>query len=147
MGRCRRTILSTAVLGLFALGAGPARAATVWLCGLSAEGTRLVCVADADPLADRQADPLANPPPNAAADGAAAATPRAVVNGTAFPLDPAQRYTVDLWSPPTEAAFVQQLAQASLCHRSPGCSVLLAPSPWLADARAPARPQAALARR
>lgn len=138
MGRCRRTILSTAVFGLLALGAGPARPATVWLCGLTAEGTRLVCVADADPLAE---------PLPTAADEPAAATPRAVVNGTAFPLDVAQRYTVDLWSPPTEAAFVQQLAQASLCHRSPGCSVLLAPSPWLADARAPARPRATLARR
>ena len=37
-----------------------------------------------------------------------------------------------MWSPPTEADFVALLARATICYRSPGCEVTLAPGPWLA---------------
>lgn len=82
-----------------------------WLCGLSDDALRLVCLADLDP---------ASPP-------AAEAVPRATVNGTTFPLDPRRRWVVDLWSPPTELAPVEHLARATVCYRSPGCSVSVAP--------------------
>lgn len=97
--------------------------ATTWICGLSDEGTRLVCAADLD----------------AATAGGTAPPSAAVVNGTAFPLDPARVYTVPLWTPPTEAEFVEQLARATICYRSPGCQVVLAPSPWLGRTAAAAR--------
>jgi hypothetical protein len=67
---------------------------------------RLVCVADAAP-------------------GAPAPATNAVVNGTAFPLDPRRLYSVELWSPPTEPAFVEQLARATICYRSPRCEVVM----------------------
>lgn len=100
--------------------AAPAHAGAHWLCNVSSDGTQLVCIADADP-ADREA--TAGPP---------AAT--ALVRGTRFPLDTARRYTVEMWSPPTEADFVALLARATICYRSPGCEVTLAPGPWLAAA-------------
>ena len=37
---------------------------------------------------------------------------------------------VPLWTPPSDADFVVQLAQATMCFRSPGCSVTLAPASW-----------------
>jgi hypothetical protein len=86
-----------------------AGAAAHWVCGLSDDLTRLVCVADPDvPMA------------------AAPATATAVVNGTRFPLDAARVYTVEMWGPPTEMAFVERLARATLCYRSPGCQVTVA---------------------
>lgn len=83
-------------------------AGTAWRCALSDDATRLVCVADAP--ADAAAGPV-----------------QAVVHGTAFPLDPRRRWVVDLWSPPSDPAFVEQLARATLCYRSPGCSASVAP--------------------
>jgi hypothetical protein len=91
-----------------AVAASPARAGTVWLCGLSDDLTRIVCVAD-QPLADDAA-----PPPTTAR-----------VRGTSFPLDPRRQWTVDLWSPATDPGPVAQLAQATLCYRSPGCEVVM----------------------
>lgn len=88
-----------------------ARAETHWLCALSTDAARLVCVVDALP--------------QPAAEAAPALT--AVVNGTAFPLDTRRQYTVELWSPPSDPAFVEQLARATICYRSPGCQVTLAP--------------------
>jgi hypothetical protein len=88
----------------------PAHAGTHWACALSEDAVRLVCVADAE---------------RGSADEAAPAT-RAVVNGTRFPLDPRRQYVVDLWSPPSEPEFVDQLARATVCYRSPGCSVSVA---------------------
>jgi hypothetical protein len=102
---------------LFATLATPAHAGAHWLCSISGEGTRLVCVADVDPADE-----------SAAASGTA---PTAVVNGTKFPLDAARLYTVEMWSPPTDLAFVTQLARSTICYRSPGCRVTLAPSAWL----------------
>lgn len=90
----------------------PAAAAEAhWLCALSEDAVRLVCVVDALP------QPTAEPAP----------APTAVVNGTGFPLDARRQYTVELWSPPTDLAFVEQLARATICYRSPGCQVTLAP--------------------
>ncbi len=108
-----------ALLGLAAL---PARAATTWLCGLDDSATRLVCVADVDP-----AEPASVP-----------ATPTAMVKGTAFPLDPRERYVVELWTVPSEMAFVEQLARATICYRSPGCEVVVNAPPGLARSAPPA---------
>lgn len=88
-------------------------AETLWLCTLADDAVRLVCVADVDPL---QAN-------------AAAPTPTVQVRGTTFPLDPRRLYTVDLWSPPTDWADVEQLAQATICYRTAGCTALVAAPP------------------
>jgi hypothetical protein len=97
----------------------PAQAATAWLCNLSEDAVRLVCVADVDPLDEPAAAP-------------AAAT--ATVKGTRFPLDPRRIYTVDLWSPPTEPEWVELLARSTICYRSPGCTVTMAPNRWSVSA-------------
>jgi hypothetical protein len=81
-----------------------AQLVTLWQCALSPDLVRLECVAD----------PIAPP---------AGATTTAVVNGTRFPLDPARRWVVDLWSPPSDGERVLQLARATICYRSPGCEV------------------------
>ncbi len=86
-----------------------------WLCGLSPDLTRLVCVAEPAP------DGLPMP---------VAAT--AMVRGTQFPLDPRRLYTVDMWSPPTEGAMVAQLARATICYRRPDCQVTLALPAYMA---------------
>ncbi len=83
----------------------PAAAGVTWMCGLSPELTRIVCVADPDTV---DTDP-------------AAAT--ATVRGTRFPLDPLRLYSVDLWSPTTDAEAAEFLARATICYRSPGCTV------------------------
>lgn len=87
----------------------PARAGTMWLCGLSDDLTRIVCVADT-PTADETAP--------AGASGAQ-------VNGTRFPLDTRRQWTVDLWSPATEPEPVTLLARATLCWRTPDCTVVM----------------------
>jgi hypothetical protein len=92
----------------------PSHAGVHWLCGLSEDSTQLVCVADLD-LAD-----------TAAALREPAAT-TAVVNGTRFPLDPGRIYTVNFWSPATDLAFVDQLARATICYRSPACQLTFSP--------------------
>jgi hypothetical protein len=99
------------VLGL--LGSS-AMAAPQWRCVLSGDLVQLVC------------DSL----PPAAADDADATT-IAVVNGTRFPLDRSRRWVVDLWSPPNELESVQLLARATICWRTPGCTVEV-DAPYLA---------------
>lgn len=98
---------SAALVGL--LGLLPARspAQTTWLCGLSSDAMRLVCVAEAGP---REAS---EPAPQTTAQ----------VNGTKFPLDPRRLYTVELWGPATEMNFVEQLARSTMCYRTPDCAV------------------------
>lgn len=91
-----------------------AQPATAWACTLSDDLVRLHCAAD---------------------EGAAPQAPTTTVNGTQFPLDPRRRWVVDLWSPPTEIEFVERLARATVCYRSPGCTVTLA-APSLSTARA-----------
>jgi len=90
------------------LASAQADAGTAWLCHLDESAVRLVCVVEAHGA----------PPPSA---------PTATVNGTRFPLDPARLWVVDLWTPPSEMDFVEQLARATICYRSPGCSVQVAP--------------------
>jgi hypothetical protein len=103
-----------APLWALALFAPLAQAQTHWVCSLTADALQLACVAEADPLRD------ATPAP----------APTVRVNGTAFPLDPARRYVVDLFGPPTELAPVEHLARATICYRSPGCTVTLAEAAW-----------------
>jgi hypothetical protein len=83
------------------------QAAILWHCALSPDLVRLECVADA-------IVPVAQP-----------GAPTAQVRGTSFPLDPSRRWVVDLWSPPSDAERVTQLAHATICWRSPGCEVRL----------------------
>ena len=85
-----------------------AAAPTVWLCGLSGDLVRIVCVADVD------AAQVGEPP-----------RPTARVHGTSFPLDPRRQWTVDLWSPATEPDRVAELARATLCYRTPDCEVVM----------------------
>ena len=106
---------------LFTALGGPALAASHWICSISSEGTRLICVADAEPADEPGAGPTTT------------------VNGTRFPLDASRGYTVEMWNTPTEADFVIQLARSTICYRSPGCQVSVAPGPWLAAAHASAR--------
>lgn len=112
-----RAALGAALLACFATAA---HASAHWLCNVSHDGTQLICIADVEP-ADRAATP--SPPATTAQ-----------VRGTRFPLDHERRYTVEMWSPPTEVDFVALLARATICYRSPGCEVTLAPGPWLAAA-------------
>lgn len=94
---------------LFPLLAAAAESRALWICSLSQDAVQLLCIADTDPRDDSPAQ----------------AAPTTVVRGTAFPLDARRMYVVDLWSPPTEMDFVEQLARSSICHRSEGCGVLL----------------------
>lgn len=122
----RATLCAT----LLATIGSPAQAASHWICSISSEGTRLICVADANP-ADR-ADP-------AGESDAGSVSQTTTVNGTRFPLDASRVYTVNMWSTPTEADFVIQLARSTICYRSPGCHVSVVPGPWLAATQAAAR--------
>lgn len=99
-----------ALAGLMALASPFCAAQAQWVCGLSDDAVRLVCVADADPAMPNVAD----------------IKPTAMVGGTTFPLDTRRQYSVDLWTPPTDMEFVAQLARATICYRSPGCSVVMA---------------------
>jgi hypothetical protein len=102
---------------------------THWLCGLSQELTRIVCVADQDPRDE------ASPSDDRTRATAATAASTVVVNGTRFPLDPRTHHVVDLWSPPTEAASLELLARATICYRSPGCTVTMNLPAYLNAAR------------
>ena len=108
----RRLLLAAPVVLLLA--SAPAHSGVHWLCGLSAAATQLVCLADIDPRAAAAAEP---------------AETTAVVNGTRFPLDARRIYTVDFWSPATDLAFVDSLAQATLCYRSSDCEVTFTVQP------------------
>jgi hypothetical protein len=114
MRRFLRVLAAGFGLGVVVL---PAAAGTHWLRGLSDDSVRLVCVADPD---------------EAAATGdlgpiQAGTDQSEVVRGTRFPLDAGDVYTVELWSPPDDAQWLVQLARATICYRSPGCSVSVAP--------------------
>lgn len=100
--------------------AAQAQTTTAWSCALSDDLVRLHCAAE---------------------EGATPQAATVAINGTAFPLDPRRQWVVDLWSPPTEIEFVERLARATICYRSPGCSVTVT-APSLATARvATARPR------
>lgn len=120
--RCRRSSwrLATVALGAGVLLAAAAPAqATAWLCSLSEQVDRLICLADVDLLDE------------AVATGQDAAAAPVMHRGNRYPLDPRLVFTVDLWSPPTEMERVQLLAQSTICFRSPGCTVTLSPLTWI----------------
>lgn len=102
--------MSRAILLLVFLYSGPwtpcGAAGVHWLCGQSDDLTRIVCVADVD-------------------ETVAVRAPTAIttVRGTRFPLDHQRAYIVDMWSPATDPAWVEQLARATVCYRSPGCEL------------------------
>lgn len=124
----RLPALLSIALALAAGFAGNVHAGTFWLCGLSDDLVRLVCIADDAPTSD-----AATP----------ASLPTSQVNGTRFPLDARGRWVVDLWSPPTERESVLALARATICYRSPGCE-LTVQGPGF-DAIPGARPRVATA--
>ena len=92
---------------------GIAQADATWICALDSGWTSLQCVADEDPAAPKAAIP----------EG------RHVVNGTAFPLDDRRQYSVPLWTPATDAGMLRDLADATMCYRTPDCRVILANLP------------------
>lgn len=81
-------------------------AGTHWLCGLSQDLVRLICVADPD-----GAEPDAVP------------VVQRTVRGVKYPLDPRQQYSVDIWAAPDELERVERLAKATICHRDASCQV------------------------
>jgi hypothetical protein len=93
-----------------------AQTAVLWQCALSQDLVRLECVAD--PITP-----------------AIATASTASVNGTGFPLNASRRWTVELWSPPSDVERVTQLARATICYRSPGCEVQLTLPAAIAAAR------------
>lgn len=114
-----RAALAAALALAAPLAAAQAEPGVAWRCHLDAAAVRLVCVADVE----------AAPTP--------AAVSTASVNGTRFPLDAARAWTVELWTPPADMAFVELLARATICYRSPGCTVQV--TPWLEARRVVAR--------
>jgi hypothetical protein len=110
----------TALLGF---GVPQAQAQTNWLCGLSEDILRLVCVAETGPQGVQETEPAAV----------------AVINGTTFPLDARRQYTVELLAPAGEMEFVEQLARATMCYRTPECTVSFA-GPRMQAVRLAARP-------
>ena len=101
--------------------AGAAAHATDWLCNVSDDLVTLVCVADGDPREGVDA----------------AITPTAMVRGQRYPLNPSLEYRIPLWTPPSDPDFVAELARASMCLRTPQCTVLLVPGAWAWGGRAP----------
>lgn len=94
-----------------------------WTCSLSADLVRLRCVGDVAPIdATRRAD-VRSVPSDVIEARAMSAADSVEVRGTRFPLDPRQTWTVDLFSVPDDGAFVEQLARATICYRSPRCRV------------------------
>ncbi len=104
-------LTSTVTLLAFSwLASATAAARPTWICSLSDDAVRLVCVADADPHDAAQE----------------ASAPGTTFNGTVFPLDPRRMYVVEMWSPPSDMAFVEQLARSAVCFRTPACHVVVA---------------------
>lgn len=88
-----------------------ASAGTAWHCELTRDLTRLACRAEpVQSMADEPGPAIT-----------------AVVNGTRFPLDAAQPWFVEMWSPATDLEWVALLARSTICYRSPGCTVQVAP--------------------
>jgi len=123
------------VAGTLSLSSTAARSGTAWLCNLSDDLVQLICIADTDPL--DEPDPVLQP----------VSTLNSSVRGIRFPLDTALVWTVDLWSPPTELDQLELLARSTICYRSPGCTVTMAPQPWTAALSRRALPARTLARR
>jgi hypothetical protein len=117
---CRPHLPGSLLLAAALLAAAPrSDAGTRWQCELTSDGLRLSC--RADPLA-----PTTEPSPT---------HPTASVHGTRFPLDAHRRWTVDLFAVPDDLERLELLARATVCYRSPGCSVALTTPAHLAARR------------
>ena len=104
-----------AAWAIFLLLPGAAAAGTHWRCELMPDLVRLACRAEM-----------------VSTDTATVAPATATVNGTRFPLDASRPWFVDLWTPPSDAEWLQLLARATICYRSPGCTVELVEAATLA---------------
>ena len=102
----RAAVLSRSILAAGLLASGGATA-TTWSCGLTSAATQIECVAQRDPAPEQTAE-----------------APEVTVRGTRFPLDRERVWRIDLWSPATDMDGVKRLASASMCYRSPNCSVV-----------------------
>lgn len=90
---------------------------TVWRCSLTASATRLLCVVD------RLDAPMDEP---AASTRAAPVSVRNASGVPArYPLDRSKAYTIELLGPATDMPLVAQLAQFTLCLRTPNCQAVL----------------------
>ena len=93
----------------------PAMAGTHWMCGLSQEGVRLVCVADPDDMADAE--------PAKPAPGRGAVVAR-------HPISAGRQRCLHRSSSgvcPTTRSGWSSWQRATICYRSPGCTVSVAP--------------------
>jgi len=107
-----------------------------WQCSLSADLTRLHCVAAGVTTEAVQGATAGSGAVRETANTEAAN--KSEVRGIRFPLDTRRVWTVDLWSPPDDGAFVEQLAKATMCYRTPRCHVQV-------DLQPLSRPDAAVA--
>lgn len=83
-------------------------ASVQWQCRLSDDLVRLHCEA------------------RPGVEAAVAATDQpVVVHGAAYPLELQRRWTIELWSAPSEPEFVRLLARSVLCHRRPACTAVV----------------------
>lgn len=92
---------------------------TVWRCSLTASATRLLCVVD------RLDASVAEP----AASTRTVPAPVSVRNASGvparYPLDTSRPYTIELLGPATDMPLVAQLAQFTLCLKTPNCRAVL----------------------
>ncbi|RZS58135.1 hypothetical protein [Sphaerotilus mobilis] len=84
---------------------------TLWRCSLTEQATRLLCVAERAP--------------EPSADTGTATVRNASGIPARYPLDPARPYTIDLLGPATDMPLVEQLAQLTLCVKTPNCRAVL----------------------
>jgi hypothetical protein len=94
-------------------------AGTNWFCELTPDGMRVSCRAETRTTS-------AEPAP---------ASQKTSVNGTEFPLDAGRRWVVDLFAVPDDLQRLELLTRATICYRSPECSVLLVTPAHLAPRR------------
>lgn len=111
-----RLLLRSLLPLLAAAAPATAFAGTHWLCGLSQDLVRLICVADPDSMEPDTAPVV-----------------QRTVRGVKYPLDPRQQYSVDIWAAPDELERVERLAKATICHRDASCQVTFSAPSVAAD--------------
>ncbi|MDP4299124.1 hypothetical protein [Leptothrix discophora] len=84
---------------------------TLWRCHLTSGATRLLCVAERSPQAVEA--------------GTTASVPNASGLPARYPLDPSRPYTIELLGPATDMPLVAQLAQFTLCLKTPNCRAVV----------------------
>ncbi len=100
---------------------------TVWRCSLTASATRLLCVVERlDASADAAVD---EPAASTRSAPAMVPAPVSVRNASGvparYPLDTSRPYTIELLGPATDMPLVAQLAQFTLCLKTPNCRAVL----------------------